>query len=65
MTKQSDEFLAPNLLRDRSVGFSAMKNFLDIDETPLALEQSFKAATKLKRVLSTNTEMKTVLLIER
>ena len=42
-----------------------MKNFLDIDETPLALEQSFKAATKLKRVLSTNTEMKTVLLIER
>ena len=40
-----------------------MKNLLDIEETPPALEQSFKAATKLKRQLSTDLEMQTVPLM--
>ena len=40
-----------------------MKNLLDNEETPPALEQSFKAATKLKRQLSTDLEMQTVPLM--
>ena len=40
-----------------------MKNLLDNEETPPALEQSFKAATKLKSQLSTDLEMQTVPLM--
>ena len=41
-----------------------MKNFLDIDETSPALEQSFKAAFKLMSELPTDIKMKNVPLIE-
>ena len=34
-----------------------MKKFLGVDKTPLALERSFKAATKLNRELPTDLEM--------
>ena len=36
----------------------------DIDETPSVLEQSFKAATKLKRELPTDLEKKIVTFME-
>lgn len=50
MTKQTGEFIAPKtLILDRLGGRFAMKSFLGIDETPLALERSFKAAAKLTR----------------
>ena len=48
MTKQTGEFLAPNLSKGIFGGINAMKIFLVIDETPLALERSFEAATKLR-----------------
>ena len=41
-----------------------MKNFLDVDKTPPALERSFKAATKLKGELPTDTEMESIPLEE-
>ena len=41
-----------------------MKNFLSIVETPLALERSFKAATKLRRELPTDIEMESIPLTE-
>ena len=41
-----------------------MKNFLVIDETQTALVQFLKVATRLKRELLTDVEMKTVPLIE-
>ena len=41
-----------------------MKNFLGIDETPPALDKSFRAATKLKHELLTDIEMETVPLFE-
>ena len=41
-----------------------MKNFLGVDKTPLALERSFKAATKFKRELSTDLEMENIPLEE-
>ena len=34
---------------DRFGGVNAMKNFLDIDEIPLALDRSFKVANKLRQ----------------
>ena len=37
-----------------------MKTFLGIDETPPALEKSFKAATKLRRELPTDMEMESI-----
>ena len=41
-----------------------MKHFLGIVETPPALERSFKAATKLRRELSTDIEMESIPLME-
>ena len=41
-----------------------MKNFYGNDETPTALEQSFKSTTKLKRELLSEIEKKTVTLIK-
>ena len=64
MTKQISAFLAPEILRDIFSGLSAMKYVLGIGETPPALEQSFKAATKLKRELRKDIEMETVPLME-
>ena len=64
MTKQTGELLEPKTLRDRFGGVNAMKNFLDIVETPPALERSFKAATKLRRELPTDIEMESIPLME-
>ena len=41
-----------------------MKNVLGVDETPPALERSFKAATKLKGELPTHLEMESIPLEE-
>ena len=41
-----------------------MKIFLGIEETPPTLERSFKAATKLRRELPTDTEMASIPLME-
>ena len=41
-----------------------MKNILGIDKTPLALQRSFRAATKLKSELPTNLEMESIPLEE-
>ena len=64
LTKQTGEFVSPKTLRDRFGGVNTMKNFLGIDETPPALEKSFKAATKLSRELPTDIEMKSIPLEE-
>ena len=53
LTKQAGRFLEVKLLKDRLRGLSAMNNFPGIDETPPALEKSFKATTKLSRELLT------------
>ena len=41
-----------------------MKNFLGIDKTLLALQRSFKVATKLRRGLMTDIEMESIPLME-
>ena len=41
-----------------------MKSVLNLNETPFALERSFKAATKLKRELPTDIEMESIPLME-
>ena len=65
LTKQTEELLSPKTLKDRFGGLYVMKNFIGNDETDNALEQSFKATTKLKHELSTEIEKKTVPLMER
>ena len=64
LTKQTGEFLATKILRNRFNGLKAMKNFLGIVETPLALERSLKIATKLRRESLTNIEMESIPLME-
>ena len=64
LTKQTGEFFAPKTLRDRFGGVNTMKNLLGIDKTPLALERSFRAATKLSRELPTDLEMESIPLEE-
>ena len=41
-----------------------MKSVLNLDETPSALERSFKATTKLRRELPTDIEMESISLME-
>ena len=41
-----------------------MKSVLSLDETPSALERSFKAATKLRRELPTDIEMESKPLVK-
>ena len=60
LTKQAGEFFAPKTLKDRFGGLNTMKNSLGIDKTPIALERSFKAATKLRRELPTDLEMESI-----
>ena len=61
LTKQTGEFFAPKTLRDRSGGLNTMKNFLGVDETPPALERSFKATRKLRAGLPTYLKMEVLL----
>ena len=62
--KCTGEFLATKTLREKIGGLNIMKSVLGLDETPSALERSFKAATKLKRELPTDIEMESIPLIE-
>ena len=64
LTKHTGEFFAPKTLRDRFGGVDTMKNVLGLNETPTALERSFKAATKLSRELPTDLEMQSIPLEE-
>ena len=59
--KCTGEFLAAKALREKFVGLNIMKS---LDETPFALERSFKAATKLRRELPTDIEMGSIPLME-
>ena len=43
---------------------NAMKSVLSLDQTPSALERSFKAATKLRHELPTGIEMESIPLVE-
>ena len=58
--KTNRQVFAPKTLRDRLGRLNTMKNFLGFDKTPPALEKSFKAATKLKSALPTDTEMESI-----
>ena len=60
--KRTGEFLAAKTLREKFGGLNIMKSVLSLDETPSALERSFKAATKLMRELPTDLEMKSISL---
>ena len=58
--KRTGTFLAAKTLREKYGGLNIMKSVLGLDETPSALEKSFKAATKLSRELSTDIEMESI-----
>ena len=62
--KRTGKFLAPKTLREKFGGLNTMKSVLSLDETPSALEGSFKAATKLRRELPTDLEMESIPLEE-
>ena len=47
-------------LKEKFSGLNAMKSVLSLDETPFALERSFKAATKLSQELPTDLEMESI-----
>ena len=60
LTKQTGEFFAPKILRDRFGGINAVKIFLGIDNTPPLLERSFRVANKLKSELPTDLQMESI-----
>ena len=62
--KRTGEFLAAKTLREKFGGLNIMKSVLNLDETPPALERSFKAATKLKDEFPTDIEMESIPLEE-
>ena len=55
--KLTGEFLAAKELREKFGGLNIMKSVLRLDETPSALERSFKVATRFSRELPTDIEM--------
>ena len=55
--KRPGEFLVVKTLREKFAGLNIMKSVLRLNETPSALERSFKTATKLSRELPTDIEM--------
>ena len=63
-SKRTGESLAPNTLRKKFGGINIIKSVLSLDETPSALERSFKAATKLKGQLPTDLEIERIPLKE-
>ena len=62
--KRTGDFLAAKTLREILGGLNIMKSVLSLDETPSALERSFKVATKLRRELPTHVEMESIPLME-
>ena len=62
--KRTGGFLESKTLRKNFRGLNTMESVLILDETPPALERSFKAATKLKADLPTDLEMESIPLKE-
>ena len=62
--KRTGDFLAPKTLREKFGGLNTMKSVSSLDETPSALEGSFKAAPRLNRELPTDLEMESIPLEE-
>ena len=62
--KRTGEILAPKTLREKFDELTTMESVLSLDETPSALEGSFKAANKLRRELPTDLEMESIPLEE-
>ena len=58
------EFLAAKIQREKFGGLNIMKSVLSLDESPFALERSFKVAAKLKGELPTDLEMESIPLKE-
>ena len=52
--KETGEFLAPNLLKEKFGGLNIIKSVLSLDQTPSVLERSISAATKLRSELPTD-----------
>ena len=62
--KCTGDFLAAKTLKEKFGGLHVMKSVANLDETPSALERSFKAATKLRRELPTDIEIESIPLEE-
>ena len=62
--KRTGELLAAKTLREKFGGLNVMKSVLSLDETPSALERSFKATTRLRHELPRDIEMKSIPLME-
>ena len=60
LTKQTGDFFAPKILREKFGGLNIMKNVLSLDETPSVLERSVKAASKFKSELPTDLMMENI-----
>ena len=64
MTKQTSKCYAPETLKDKFEGVNVIKNFLDIDQIPPALERFFKATIKLSCELPKEIEMESIPIME-
>ena len=59
--KRTGLVLAVKTLREKFGGLNVMKSVLSLDETPSALDRSFKPATKLRRELPTDIDVESIL----
>ena len=62
--KRTGELLVTETLEGRFGGLNIIKRVLGLDETPFALERSFKATTKLRHELPTDVEKESIHLEE-
>ena len=62
--KRTGDLLAAKTLREKFGGLDVMKSVLSLDETPSALERSFKATTRSRYELPRDIEMESIPLME-
>ena len=60
INKRTGEFFAAKTLREKFGRLNVIKSVLSLDETPSALERSFKAAIKFSPELPTDIEMESI-----
>ena len=58
--KRTGLIIAAKTLREKFGGLNVMKSVLSLDETPSALERSFKAANELRRELPKDKEIENI-----
>ena len=63
-SQRTGEFLAVSTLKTKFGGLTLMKKILNLEQTPLSIDRSIKAANLLKSEIPTQTDIETIPLFD-